>query len=124
VKKVILIGPVPPPMHGVTLAIKSILNSNVNKHFNLIHLDTSDHRDATNIGKIDFINLGLAFKNLLTLISYCLKYRPDLIYVHISQTWIGYARDGLFILIGKWLSSSKVLIHLDGGYFGQFYSII
>ncbi len=120
--KVLIVGPTPPPYHGVTESTKRLLNSPLQKHFKLIHLDTSDHRDITNIGTIDFINLWLAFKNLLTLIFYCVRYQPDLVYIPISQTWVGYARDGLFVLIVKWFGGSRVLIHLRGGYFGQFYS--
>jgi glycosyltransferase involved in cell wall biosynthesis len=43
------------------------------------------------------------------------------VYIPISQSLLGYARDAFYIIIPKFLSKSKIVIHLRGGYFGTFY---
>ena len=44
---VILVGPLPPPIHGVTISTQRLLNSALREKLDLRHLDTSDHRVAT-----------------------------------------------------------------------------
>jgi glycosyltransferase involved in cell wall biosynthesis len=120
-KSIILVGPIPPPFHGVTISTQRLLSSDLGKMFNLIHLNTSDHRDVDNIGRIDLTNVWLAIKSYFILAYYCLKYRPDVVYIPISQSLVGYARDAFYIIIPKLFSKSKIVIHLRGGYFGTFY---
>lgn len=120
--KLIIVGPVPPPVHGVTIFMETLLKSGLKKKFNIIHLDTSDHRDISNIGAIDCINLWLALKSYLKLLFYCFKYKPEIVYVPISQSWLGYARDAFYIVAPKLVCKSKIIIHLHGGYFGIFYN--
>ena len=66
-QKIILFGKLPPPFIGPAIATKIILSSNLKNEFELIHLDTSDHRDINTLGVIDFWNIYLAFKHYCTL---------------------------------------------------------
>jgi len=43
--RILIIGPTPPPYHGVSVATEMILNSNLQRKFKIIHLDTADRRD-------------------------------------------------------------------------------
>ena len=97
-KTIILVGPLPPPIHGVTISTERLLNSELSKKFKLIHLDTSDHRTVDNIGAFDFTNIWLALKSYFVLIYYCLKYRPKIVYIPISQTYLGFMRDSFYIM--------------------------
>ncbi|KXK46475.1 MAG: group 1 glycosyl transferase [Bacteroidetes bacterium OLB10] len=63
----------------------------------------------------------MAFKQYAQLFWYCIKYRPDLVYVPAGQTTVGYTRDAGYILIAK-LFGRKVLTHLRGGYFLNWYN--
>ena len=110
----------PPPHIGPTIATQIILNSRINKHFELIHLDTSDHRDISKLGAIDFQNFANAVKDYLKLAILIRKELPSLIYIPISQTTVGYLRDSIFILISK-IFQKKVLCHLRGGNFRNWY---
>lgn len=59
--KVLIIGPTPPPYHGVSVITKMVLDSQISKKYTAIHLDTTDRRDLTNINKLDFQNIWLAY---------------------------------------------------------------
>lgn len=118
---VLLVGPVPPPVHGVTISTRRLLASSLSDEFKIVHLDTSDHRTTTNIGAFDFTNIFLGLKNYVEMIGHCLRHRPDVVYIPVSQTSLGFLRDSGFVFLPKLLSRSKVVIHLRGGYFGKFY---
>lgn len=116
--RVIFLGPVPPPYMGPTLATEVILRSSLGEEFELIHLDTSDHRAIDTLGLFDFTNISLALKFYLLLAWMILRHRPRMVYIPISQTTIGYLKDSGFILIAKFFGR-RVLCHLRGGNFSN-----
>ena len=120
--KIIIVGPIPPPIHGVTISTERLLNSALKDRFELVHLDTSDRRNLDNIGKFDLGNAYLALKNIIEMIALCLNRSPAIIYIPISQNNLAYLRDGLFIIVGKLFSNAKIASHLRGGYFRTFYN--
>lgn len=117
----IIVGPLPPPVHGVTVAIKRVLESRIGSHCRFVHLDTSDPRDLSTIGATDLLNYWLAIRSYVVLMAYCLSYRPDVVYIPISQSLIGYLRDSIYFFITRLFSRATVVIHLHGGHFGNFY---
>jgi len=118
--KILLIGALPPPFHGVTIYNEILLNSKIKKCFHINHLDISDHRNLDNLGKVDIINIYLSLKNFLSLFKLLLKYKPDIVYLPISQN-IAFLRDGIFIDIIKFFSRSKIIAHLHGSAFKDCY---
>lgn len=118
--KVLVIGPTPPPYHGVSVVTEMILNSNLQKRFRIVHLDIADRRTLSNIGTIDFTNIYLTFKFFFCFLKLCLSENPKIVYLPISQGIWGYLRDCLFLIPAK-LFQRKVIIHLHGGYFREFY---
>lgn len=76
---------------------ENVLNSDLQKKFKIVHLDTSDRRGLSNIGKVDFINVYLAIKQFLKFIWLCVKEKPQVVYVPISQTSLGYLKGRLFL---------------------------
>jgi glycosyltransferase involved in cell wall biosynthesis len=114
--RILVLGPVPPPYMGPTIATTVILQSRLKEEFELIHLDTSDHREISTLGAIDFWNIYLPIKFYLLLIWMIIRTWPEVVYVPISQTTIGYLKDSAFLLIAK-LFRRKVLCHLRGGNF-------
>jgi len=119
-KRVIFLGPVPPPYMGPTISTELILKSSLKNEFDLIHLDTSDHRDLNKLNKADIWNFLLAFKHYYLLILSIIKCDPELVYIPICQTTLGYFRDAIFILIAK-IFNRKVISHLRGGNFRNWY---
>ena len=120
-KKLIVVGPTPPPHHGVSLFTTNLINSDFKRYFKIILLDTADRRTKPNMGRFDIVNIYLGVKHLLKLFILFLIYRAEILYVPISQNIPGFFRDGLFILIGKAFRAS-VVIHLHGGIFDRFYN--
>ncbi len=106
---------------GPSVATKIIIESKLKSNFQLIHLDTSDHRSLKTLNVIDIQNIYLAVKHYILLILYIIKYNPKIVYIPISQTTIGYLRDSIFILISK-LFNRKVVCHLRGGNFRNWLS--
>ena len=119
--QLIFLGKLPPPFIGPSLACQMILNSKLKDEFNLIHLNTSDHRDISTLGKIDFGNSYLAIKQYFMLINLLLKYKRAMVYVPAGQTTVGYIRDAIFIVIAK-MFGRKVITHLRGGNFLNWYN--
>jgi len=119
-KKIIIIGSLPPPYIGPSVATSMILKSKLIKNFQLIHFDISDHRGLKNIGRLDIRNIGLAVKHFFELISLLIRKHPQVVYIPICQTVIGFLRDAVFIFSSR-LFGASIIIHLRGSYFRTLY---
>ncbi len=119
-KTLFIIGPTPPPVHGVAQAIDTLLKSKLRDNFNLIHLDLADRRGIEFVNQPDFHDLILFFKQWFRLLALCLKHRPEITYLPISQTTIGFTRDSFFVLVSL-LWKSKIVLHLHSGNFRNWY---
>jgi glycosyltransferase involved in cell wall biosynthesis len=119
-QRLIVIGPVPPPVHGVTVSTRLVLaNPLLRERFDVEHLDTSDRRSAENIGSWDFINVMLALKHLTKLVSR-VRGEKGLVYLPLSQNTGGVLRDSLFIHVAV-RAGWRVTAHLRGSEFRGFY---
>ena len=114
-------APTPPPYMGPSIATQIILNSRFAEEFNVIHIDTADRRSLSKLSKIDVTNIYLALKHYFLLLSKLLFNKADLVYIPISQTAIGFLRDVPLVALSK-LFKKKVILHLRGGYFREFYN--
>lgn len=104
--KVCFIAQFPPPMHGLSKAVETLYNSELNS---AVKLDGKFEFE-----KVDITNNQNFLKNLLK-IGKC---KADLFYFTISQTKGGNLRDlVIFKLLG--LQHKRCLIHLHGGYYRQ-----
>lgn len=118
--RVFVLGPTPPPYHGVATFTRDLLAAR-SGDFELIHIDTSDRRDAGNLGRWDPRNIELGFANLGELALRALRQRPEIVYIPISQNAPAFLRDALFALQASVLGA-RVVIHLHGGYFRTLYN--
>jgi len=106
---------------GPSVATEIILNSRFVEEFNVIHIDTADRRPLNKLTKIDITNIYLGLKHFFLLLWKLLFTKADLVYIPISQRTVGFLRDTLFIFLSK-LFKKKVVLHLRGGYFREFYN--
>ena len=113
-------GPIPPPFHGVATFTRDLLADTSDPLIKLVPLDTSDRRDAQNIGRWDPVNLQIGFANLSELACRTMRLRPEIVYIPISQNVPAFIRDALFVMQSRLLDSSVVL-HLHGGFFRSLY---
>lgn len=118
--KILFLGKLPPPYIGPSIATEILLKSKLKNNFELIHLNTSDHRKINSLGRIDFWNIYLALKHYVVFIWKILTKCPDLVYMPVGQTTISYFRDAGFILLAK-LFRKKVVCHLRGGNFRKWH---
>jgi glycosyltransferase involved in cell wall biosynthesis len=113
---VLILGKLPPPFMGPAIATQIILNSSLNRNFNLIHINTQANSDLTGIGKWSFLKLYRNLKMYSHMFSRCIRMHPSLALIPISQSTSGFLKDSIFILIAR-LTGTKVLIQLRGSNF-------
>jgi glycosyltransferase involved in cell wall biosynthesis len=118
--RLIVVGPVPPPYHGVTVSTTLVLGNPILKErFDVEHLDTSDHRPAKNTGRWDRDNVKVALRNVARL-AWQLRGPRGLMYVPLSQNRPALFRDSIFIGLAsarRW----KIAGHLRGSEFREFF---
>lgn len=118
---IIFMAPTPPPYMGPSIATQIILNSRFIDEFNVIHINTADRRPLNNLGKFDLTNIYLALKHYLLLFHRLLFSKANLVYIPVCQATTGFLRDVPFIVMSK-LFGKKVVLHLRGGHFREFYN--
>jgi glycosyltransferase involved in cell wall biosynthesis len=117
----IVIGPLPPPVHGVTVSTTLVLGNRLLKErFSLEHLDTSDHRTGVNIGRWDWKNVTLGASEVARL-NRRLARRRGSVYLPLSLSSGGFLRDSLYIHSSA-SRGWKVTAHLRGSEFPEFYA--
>jgi len=116
-KKIIMIlGKVPPPFMGPSIATEILLKSKLNEKFQLIHIDTKVNSDLTKIGKWSLSKIKKYISIWNTMILNIKFNKPNLVLIPISQSTIGFLKDSIFILIAKFFKC-KILLHLRGSDF-------
>lgn len=103
-KKIYIIGQLPPPIHGLSKALDTLINAKeINKKYSVTSLDIKDNK-----------------KILKHLIKIFMS-KADLYYFTISQTIFGNLRDMLILRI-LLMKKKKIIIHYHGGYYKELYS--
>lgn len=105
-KKICFIAQFPPPIHGLSKAIDTLYNSELNVAINPAGDFEFEKIDITDNKK---------FLNNIVKIS---RSKADLFYLTISQTRGGNLRDLLILKVLE-LQKKKCIIHLHGGYYRQ-----
>jgi glycosyltransferase involved in cell wall biosynthesis len=110
----IIVGPVPPPYHGVSVSTSLVLaNRALADRFDIVHLDTSDRRSLENIGRWELGNVLLGLQAAGRLLR-LLRGRRGLVYLPLSAGGGGFMRDSLLIHLAR-LRGWKVATHLRAG---------
>jgi glycosyltransferase involved in cell wall biosynthesis len=121
VRRIIVIGPTPPPTHGVTVSTLHLVDAVRRAGYLAAHLDTKDPRPVATLGRLDFQNVRLAFLHTARLAVLLARHRRAAVHLPISQGRWGFIRDSGFIWLA-WLARRPVSVHLHGGFFGEFYA--
>lgn len=115
-----MIGPLPPPYHGVTVSTSLVLaSSRLRECFDVEHLDTSDRRRG-GVGTWDVTNVVLAVRAILRLLPR-LRKPSGIVYFPMSQNLQGFLRDSLFVHAAA-TRGWKVAAHLRGGELDRFHA--
>jgi len=86
----------------------------------MIHVNTWDQRTVFNVGVLDFRNVRLGLLHATEMAWKAFRHPVRLVYVPISQSRWGYARDGLLIVIARSLRR-PVVVHLHGANLQEFF---
>ena len=122
-KKILLFGSFPPPYHGSSIYLQNLHDLLfMKKEFDVIKVNsTKKPKDLNDLGNWTFTNFSNALRSLLELLFKLITNNVDVVYIPIAQNKSAFLRDGIAILISKFLGK-KVLIHLNGSYFLEFYN--
>lgn len=118
-RRVLVVGPLPPPSHGVAVMTRALLDSPLAKRFELLHLDTADRRGVANIGRLDAGNVWLAGLHGARFVALLVRHRVDAVYLPVSKNSLGFLRDALFI--GPAVARGvPLIVHFHGSGFDEF----
>jgi len=119
--RLLFIGAVPPPQHGVSRMNAILLCAPpLRQRFEVRHLDLGDRRPISTVEKLDWINVWEALRNAARCSWQLATWKPDITYLGISQKALGFLRDATFLVPAR-LLGRKTVVHLHGGNFQEFY---
>lgn len=116
--KVLIIGPFPKPISGVSLAnqvVKQVLEKSGDFSIDSINTSYNVFEDA--IGTFSFKKFFFFLKMNFSVFKIL---RNDIIYITPGQTFFGVAKYTLFILFSSILQK-EIIIHVHGNYLGRQY---
>ncbi|MFW5804270.1 MAG: glycosyltransferase family 4 protein [bacterium] len=115
-KKILMVGPLPPPNGGMEIYTELILQSKLNEKYKFISLNTSKNKGINSFKILKYI---FFIYNCIKIFSYCLIFRPDISHYHVSSNY-GFWRPMIFAKISK-LFGTKNIFHMHSGGFPKFY---
>lgn len=116
-KKVLVVGPYPPPFSGPEMAIKAILESPIKSRFCVRHLSTNVRSKNRSKGRIGLSLVAAFIAFVSRLFAQLVKFRPDVVYYFVTATRMGWlGRDIWCIWISR-LFGARVVTHMRAGHF-------
>jgi glycosyltransferase involved in cell wall biosynthesis len=120
--KVLIVGPLPPPHNGMStmtvLALQAVANE---PRIHGRHLDTSDHRTVSNVGRLEMTNAIAALGAWRRFVWQLVVFRPAMVYVPIAKNRLGFLRDSAFLLLAR-VTHTTIVIHFHAEGFRRFYT--
>lgn len=119
--RVLVIGPVPEPTTGVSLANKIVIDFlSKNSKFKTDFINTSYNKFEEKLGKFSFSKAFFYFK--LNFYSYKL-FKTDTVYITPGQTFFGVLKYAIFFILASILNK-EIIVHVHGNYLGKEYSLL
>ena len=115
-KKLLIIGPFPKPVTGLSLANEILYKGLKNKN-KVDFIDMSYFKFEEDVGKFNFYKMIYFFKLNLKAFN---TYNYDSIYITIGQSFYGVLKYALFFITGK-IFRKKIVVHLHGNQLGEMY---
>ncbi len=119
--RVLLVGPVPPPVGGVESVTHSLLDSELRFDFNLTHCDISRKQTKEFVSRITVRNIYWAAKYTLRFMGMVIWNRPHLVHSPIVSLPVPFTRDAWFA-IWAWMCGRKLVLHSHDGYLPEVYN--
>lgn len=120
-RRVLLIGPRPPPIHGQSAAFELLVRGLSASAWSSVVIDTAEKSGERRSGAFSATR---ALEALRIVIRACLRVPTvELVYVPISQSLLGFLKDALILLTARAFCRPTV-VHLHGGNFQAFYEAL
>jgi len=117
----IVVGPSPPPVHGVAVMTMELISALEAIGTQVHHLDTRDPRPVTTLGKLDARNVAFALMHAWQLNRLTAR-EPDAgVHISVSQVTWGFLRDAVLVCIAT-RRRRKLFIQLHGSHLAAFYN--
>lgn len=112
-KKILCLLHLPPPLYGVTLLNKKILEGSAAENFSLdsVAINTAKRQDA--IGRVRLDKVFNFIKIMIEVLKKLIRNRYHLCYFSLTPTGIGFYKDMILVVILK-VFRVKMLYHLHG----------
>ena len=120
-KRILVIGPMPEPITGVSLANKVLVEGlSNNGAYQIKVVNTSFGHFKENLGKFSFSKFFFYLKQNLHVFK---VFGVDMVYITPGQTFFGLLKYMLFIVTSKILRK-ELIIHIHGNYVGLEYNFL
>jgi len=108
--KVLISGPLPPPLGGIATYFKSLLSSSLPERVNLRFVQSSTHnRELSQSGRVTTANLFSAMDDCMRFFWAAATYRPQI--CHITTAFgLSFIKNSVFVGIAR-VFGSRVLLH-------------
>jgi glycosyltransferase involved in cell wall biosynthesis len=114
--RLLLIGPLPPPIGGVESYTQALLESGAFGDFELTHCDTTKGRPKSTQGRFDAGNFAWAARHIARVRDAVERTRPDVVYLPVAGTWAGFLRDMALARVAR-SRGARVVGHVHGSDF-------
>jgi glycosyltransferase involved in cell wall biosynthesis len=112
--RLLVVGPVPPPIGGVETCTQAVLEARALGVFEVAHCDISKGRPKSTQGAFDAGNFAWALRHFSRLVRALRESRPDVVYVQVSGSLSGVLRDLVLGAIAR-RSGARVIGHQHAG---------
>ncbi len=120
--KVLVAAPIPPPYNGTEVMTALLLRSPFSSAVELSHIDTSLRKRIENRGRVGSGDVMRTLFVTVWLLGACLRRRPDIVYMLLSQNTSGFLRDSVYVLAAK-ITGRFAVVRFGGAQFDRFYEI-
>jgi glycosyltransferase involved in cell wall biosynthesis len=112
--RLLIVGPLPPPIGGVETFTQAILESPALAAFEVSHCDTTKQRPKSTQGRFDAGNAAWALIHFSRLARALARFEPDVVYIPIAGTWSGFLRDAALGWLAR-QTRARVIGHQHAG---------
>lgn len=119
--RVLLVGPVPPPVGGVETVTRCLLDSDLRFDFNVIHCDISRRQTKENVSRVTLRNGLWAAFYILRFMGQVLRHWPHIVHSPVVALPVPFTRDAIFTTF-SWLMRRKIVLHSHDGYLPEVYN--
>lgn len=116
--RLLLIGPLPPPLGGVQLVLEMQLRSSLARDFDVHVVDTSKRQLRWAVENPTWKTPFYFVRDLVRLGRALVRVRPQLALIHAAPS-LSFLRDWVFMLVAR-LAGSKVVCHYHGTLHARF----